>query len=69
MKYMVEKKIDNLGRIVLPKNMRDYYSISLNDTLALIPTDEGILIVKQNLSNKPDEPISTGTTVNNSRKI
>lgn len=46
MRYTVEKKIDNLGRIVLPKEMREYYGISLGDSLNLIPTEEGILIVK-----------------------
>ena len=44
MRYTVEKKIDNLGRIVLPKGMREYYDISLNDTLNLIPTEEGYLL-------------------------
>ena len=46
MKYTVEKKIDSLGRIVLPKEMREYYGIALGDSLNLIPTEEGILIVK-----------------------
>ena len=46
MRYTVEKKIDNLGRIVLPKSLREYYGIELNDTLHLIPTEDGILIVK-----------------------
>ena len=46
MKYSVQKTIDALGRIVLPKNMRDYYGINLNDKLNLIPTDKGVLITK-----------------------
>lgn len=46
MNYSVQKTIDTLGRIVLPKNMRDYYGINLNDKLNLIPTDNGILITK-----------------------
>ena len=46
MNYSVQKTIDALGRIVLPKNMRDYYGINLNDKLNLIPTDNGILITK-----------------------
>ena len=46
MKYAVIKKIDNLARVVIPKEMRDYYGIKLNDCLKLVPTEEGILIVK-----------------------
>ena len=54
MKYAVEKWLDKLGRVVLPKNMRDYYNISPNDKIKLIPTDSGILIVKveSNTDNK-----------------
>ena len=46
MSFVMKKRVDNLGRIVLPKNMRDYYRISLNDRVNLIPTDAGILITK-----------------------
>ena len=46
MSFVIKKRVDNLGRIVLPKNMRDYYRISLNDRVNLIPTDVGILITK-----------------------
>ena len=54
MEYGVEKMVDKLGRVVLPKNMRDYYGISLNEKIKLIPTDSGILIVKvkSNVENK-----------------
>jgi len=46
MNFLVVKTIDNLGRIVLPKNMRDYYGILLNGKVKLIATDEGVLITK-----------------------
>ncbi|MBQ4071205.1 MAG: AbrB/MazE/SpoVT family DNA-binding domain-containing protein [Clostridia bacterium] len=46
MKYCVEKEIDHLGRIVIPKNLRDYYGIKPWDKVKFIPTKEGILIVK-----------------------
>ncbi len=61
MRYTVEKKIDNLGRIVLPKSMREYYDISLNDRLNLIPTEEGILIVKSSRSSGLEKPLKLGT--------
>ena len=47
MEFVVEKTIDNLGRIVLPKSMREYYGIALNSKLIMIPTEDGILIKKQ----------------------
>lgn len=46
MDFAVNKKMDGLGRVVLPKNLRDYYGITKNDRLKLIPIKEGILIVK-----------------------
>jgi len=42
----MQKKVDNLGRIVLPKDIRDLYFIGENDNIEIIPTDEGILIRK-----------------------
>ena len=54
MEFKVEKQIDRLGRIVLPKDMRDYYKINLNDKLLLVATDKGILISAKN--EKGDKP-------------
>lgn len=45
MEYAVEKKVDSLGRIVLPKSMREYYGIVLGDKIKLVPIENGILIV------------------------
>ena len=44
MKFEVVKKVDHLGRIVLPKSMREYYGIRLDSCIKFIPTEEGILI-------------------------
>ena len=55
MKFAIEKKIDGLGRIVLPKNIRACYGIGLEETLRLIPTDSGILITKKDSSNLENE--------------
>ena len=46
MKFTVKKRVDKLGRIVLPKSMRENYGIILGDAVDLIACDEGILIVK-----------------------
>ena len=40
------KVLDGLGRIVLPKCMRDYYGIGDGDEVKLIATEEGILIIR-----------------------
>ncbi len=47
MKFRFEKKIDNLGRIVIPKSIRDFCGIELNDELILIPCENGVLITKK----------------------
>lgn len=38
----VIKEVDNLGRIVIPKEMRDLYK--LNERVEVISTPEGVLI-------------------------
>ena len=52
MKYAVEKVKDKLSGIVLPKNMREYYGIYLNDKIKLVPTDDGILVMKSDSCSK-----------------
>ncbi len=54
MGFGMRKTIDNLGRLVIPKNLRDYYSIKLNDKVILIPTEQGILITKLNDDNEKE---------------
>lgn len=39
------KEIDNLGRIVIPKEFRD--RLALNKAVELVLTDEGVLIRNQ----------------------
>lgn len=40
------KRVDKLGRIVLPKEIRDFYKIGENDPVEILSTDMGILIKK-----------------------
>ena len=40
----VVKQIDGLGRIVIPKDIRDRFQ--LNDSVEIIPTEEGIVLRK-----------------------
>ena len=49
MKFEIKRKIDELGRIVLPIDMRNYYEIGSGDTVVLLPVREGIQIAKTDL--------------------
>lgn len=42
--FVTFKKVDNLGRIVIPKDMRRYFDVVPNDYVKIIPTENGILI-------------------------
>ena len=44
--FAIRRCVDNLGRIVLPKDMRRCFDFKSGDLLELIATDEGILIKK-----------------------
>ncbi len=47
MNFVVTKTIDRLGRVLIPKELRNFYGLSENDTLRLIATDAGILLAKE----------------------
>jgi AbrB family looped-hinge helix DNA binding protein len=44
MKYTVKRCVDKLGRLVLPKDMRNLYGIHTGDTIEIMATEEGILL-------------------------
>lgn len=44
MEFSVLKKMDNLGRIVIPAVFREKYGIEYNESVELVPTEQGILI-------------------------
>lgn len=44
MKIGITRPVDNLGRIVLPVELRKLYCIEKNDVVEMLGTDEGILI-------------------------
>ncbi len=46
MKFVIKKEIDQAGRIVIPKEIRDYYGFAPSDKLDIIPTEAGVLITK-----------------------
>ena len=39
-----QRNVDEIGRIVLPKDMRNHYGIKAGDELMIVATKEGILI-------------------------
>ena len=48
MNYIVKRTVDELGRIVLPKDMRVYFDLNSGDILEIIAVKDGILIKKSN---------------------
>ena len=44
MRVGLHKKIDNLGRVTIPKEYRDFYQLNEKDTVCLIDKKEGLLI-------------------------
>ena len=46
MKFEIKRKIDELGRIVLPIDLRRYYGIENGDTIVLLPVRDGIQVAK-----------------------
>ena len=38
------RKVDNLGRIVIPKEYRDFYHLNHSDEVFIVDTTEGLLI-------------------------
>jgi AbrB family looped-hinge helix DNA binding protein len=54
MNFTVEKTLDKLARIVIPKHMRDYYEINFGDKLQLIATSDGILVTKSKKTSEQE---------------
>lgn len=46
-KIGIIKEIDRLGRIVIPKELRERYGLNLNDSVEIVATKDGLLIKKQ----------------------
>ena len=57
--FAIERSIEKLGRIVLPKDMRDYFNINKGDEIKIIVTEEGILIKKIIEKTKEADQVNT----------
>ena len=54
MEFSMTKRMDNLGRIVIPKELRRYYGFEPDDELVLIPMQKGVLLTKETKKEKCD---------------
>lgn len=44
----IVRQIDELGRIVLPKELREVYNFGARDGIEILTTEEGLLLKKYN---------------------
>lgn len=45
-KLGIIRKVDELGRIVIPKEIRNFFHIGINDEVEIVVTTDGILLKK-----------------------
>lgn len=48
MKFSIKRKVDNLGRITIPKDFREYYHMKKHEFVCLVDTEEGVLLTNPN---------------------
>ena len=63
MKFEMKRKIDELGRIVLPIDLRRYYGIKSGDSIVLLPVREGIQVAKADYFIMNQLPTEMAVTV------
>lgn len=51
MRAVVMRKIDNLGRIVLPKELRDHEELEEGTEMDILLDDEGHIILRKSMSH------------------
>ena len=44
-RFVFTRKIDDLGRVVIPAEMRKYYGLDAYSRVEIIPTENGVLIL------------------------
>ena len=42
----IVRRIDDLGRVVIPKEIRKFYHINTNDEIEIVTTPDGIILRK-----------------------
>lgn len=48
MRIGIKRKLDSLGRLVIPKEYREFYHFEKNGEVSIIDTPEGLLITNPN---------------------
>jgi AbrB family looped-hinge helix DNA binding protein len=46
MKFELQRKMDSIGRIVIPADLRNYYDMKPGSTVVILPVRDGIQIAK-----------------------
>jgi bifunctional DNA-binding transcriptional regulator/antitoxin component of YhaV-PrlF toxin-antitoxin module len=69
MNFEIKRKIDELGRLVLPIDLRRYYGIESGDTIILLPVREGIQIAKAEFFIMNQLPQDVATKVDDLGRI
>ncbi len=54
MRVGIRRKLDDLGRITIPKEFRTFYNLSEGQEVAIVDTDEGVLIFNPNKKKEKD---------------
>ena len=44
----IKRQVDKLGRIVIPKEYREFYHLDYNDEVFIVDTKDGLLITNHN---------------------
>ena len=44
----IKRQVDKLGRIVIPKEYREFYHLDHNDEVFIVDTTDGLLITNHN---------------------
>ena len=63
MKELIARKVDRLGRIVIPKELRDNMRITHDDPLEIYVKDDNIVITKYNPIDDADGVAQGGCQV------
>ncbi len=69
MKIEMKRKLDDLGRLVLPIELRSHYGINSGDEVVLLPVQGGILIVKWECAALEQLPENMTATVDELGRI
>ena len=69
MKFELKRKIDAVGRIVIPSDIRKYYGISNGDTVVFLSVRKGVQITKSDLFISEKLPKNTIGTIDTLGRI